>query len=170
MPTLYDISVPVFIRALNQLTHLLQKAEAYANEKNIPLSTLTEASLAPDMLKLPFQIQTVSNTAKLACVRVGLIENVPMADDETTFPQLYERIEKTVKLLEAVDPKVFEGKETAEVEMRGTKFTGQSYLLTFAIPNFFFHVTAAYAILRKEGVPVGKKDFLGDPSKPVAAK
>jgi len=160
MPTLYDISVPVFIRTLKNLSAILTTAEKYAAEKSIDPKTLTEGKLIDDMLPLSFQIWTVSNTAKLAVERVGRTPNVPMEDNEKTFPELQERIAKTIKLLEGVDPKVFEGKETAEVEMRGNKFTGQSYLLTFALPNFFFHVTAAYAILRKEGVPIGKKDFL----------
>lgn len=160
MPTLYEISVPVFIRGLTNLKHILKKAETYANEKNVPLSTFTDASLYPDMNKLAFQVQTAANTAKLACVRVAQIENVPVADDETTFAQFYERIDKTLEFLEGVDASAFEGKDTAEVTMRERKFTGQSYLLTFAIPNFFFHITVAYGILRKEGVPVGKIDFL----------
>jgi len=83
-----------------------------------------------------------------------------MEDDETTFPQLQERIAATIKILEGVDEKVFEGKEGVEIELFGRKFTGQSYLITFAIPNFFFHVTTAYAILRKEGVPIGKTDYM----------
>jgi hypothetical protein len=158
MPSLYEISVPVFIRSLKNLSAFLKKGEEYAKEKNIDL---LNARLAPDMRSLPFQIQTASNSAKNALVRVASVEAVPMDDNETTFEQLYQRIERTIKLLEDVDEKVFEGKENAEVEMRGMKFTGQSYLLLFAIPNFYFHVMAAYAILRKEGVPVGKQDFLG---------
>ncbi|KAF2423814.1 hypothetical protein EJ08DRAFT_652571 [Tothia fuscella] len=161
MPSLYEISVPAFIRGLNQLTHCLKKAETYASENNKDISSILKASLHPDMKALPFQIQTVSNTAKNACVRVAGIEAVPMEDNETTLPQFYERIEKTIKLLEGVDAKAFEGKEEQSLEAVGMKFTGQSYLLTFEIPNFYFHLTAAYAILRKEGVPLGKMDFLG---------
>jgi hypothetical protein len=166
MPSLYEISVPVFIRALNNLSAILKKAEEYAAEKNIDPNTLASAKLVDDMLPLAFQICTVSNTAKATVERVGKTEPIPMEDNEKTFAEFQERIAKTIKVLEAVDPKVFEGKETAEVEMRGNKFTGQSYILTFALPNFFFHVMAAYAILRKEGVPVGKLDYLkgGDKS------
>jgi hypothetical protein len=160
MPTLYEISVPVYIRALKNLSAVLTKAETYATEKSIDPKTLTEGKLIDDMLPLSFQIWTASNTAKLTIERVCGTPNVPMEDNEKTFPELQARISKTIKLLQDVDPKVFEGKEKAEVEMRGNKFTGQSYILTFAIPNFFFHIMAAYAILRKEGVPIGKSDYL----------
>jgi len=160
MPSLYEISVPVFIRSLKSLSAILTKAETYATEKSIPLSQFTESRLAPDMKPFTFQIQTASNSAKNALVRVAGTEAVPMEDDETTFPQLQERIAATIKILEGVDEKVFEGKEGVEIELFGRKFTGQSYLITFAIPNFFFHVTTAYAILRKEGVPIGKNDYM----------
>jgi hypothetical protein len=160
MPSLYEISVPAFIRSLKNLSAILKKAEAYATEKSIDLKTFTDAKLVDDMLSLPFQIWTASNTAKNTVQRVAGTPAVPFTDDQKTFPELQDRIAKTIKLLEEVDPKVFEGKEDVEVEMSGRKFTGQSYIITFAIPNFYFHVMAAYAILRKEGVPIGKKDYL----------
>jgi len=160
MPSLYEISVPPFIRSLKNLSAMLKKAEDYATEKSIDPKTLTEAKLADDMLALPFQIWTVSNTAKNTVQRVCGTANIPMEDTEKTFPELQERIAKTIKLLEDVDPKAFEGKETTEIELMGNKFNGQSYILNFGIPNFYFHVMAAYAILRKEGVPLGKKDYL----------
>lgn len=152
------------IKGLKTLTHILQKAEEYAKEKNIPLSDLVEGRLAPDMLPLSKQIQIASNTSKNVAVRVGGTEAVLMEDTETTFPQLYKRIDDTIKVLQDTDAKVLEGKETAEVVMKtgsGEKtFTGQAYILGFALPNFYFHVTTAYAILRSKGVPIGKKDFL----------
>jgi uncharacterized protein len=164
MPSLYEISIPPMIKGLKTLTNILQKAEEFAKEKNIPLSDLVEGRLVADMLPLSKQIQIASNTAKNVPVRVGGTEAVPMEDTEITFPQLYERINATVKLLQDTDAKVLEGKETAEVVMKtgsGDKtFTGQSYVLGFALPNFYFHVTTAYAILRSKGVPIGKKDFL----------
>jgi uncharacterized protein len=164
MPSLYEISVPPMIRGFDTLTHILKKAEEYAKEKGIPLSDFIEGRIAPDMLPLPKQIQIASNTAKNVLVRVGGTEAVPMEDNETTFEELYERIAKTVELLKAADTNVMQGKEGAEVVMKTqageAKFTGQSYILTFAVPNFYFHLTTAYAILRNKGVPIGKKDFL----------
>lgn len=133
---------------------------------------------------MPFQIQTCSNTAKFAVVRVAGAENQVMEDTETTFEQLYERIEKTVAILKGANAKDFEGKEGVEVTvMEKYKFTGTffllihqicsgeaeadlpfpglSYLQTYVTPNFYFHESMAYAILRKEGVPLGKLDYLG---------
>jgi hypothetical protein len=163
MPTLYEVSVPLFIRGLKNLSAIMTKAEGHAGEKSIDLKTFTEAKLTDDMLSFPFQIWTACNTAKNCVQRVAGTPAIPFTDDQKTFPELQDRIAKTIKLLEDVDPKVFEGKEETEVEMSGRKFTGQSYIITFAIPNFYFHVMAAYAILRKEGVPIGKKDYLASP-------
>lgn len=135
------------------------------------------------MQPLPFQIQTCSNTAKFVPVRVAGVENVAMEDNETTFEQLYERIDKTVAFLKSANAKDFEGKEGVEITlMQKFKFNGtlslgrflqekfdadsfhpgSSYLQLYATPNFYFHESMAYAILRKEGVPVGKLDFLGE--------
>jgi len=163
--SLYDLSIPVFIRGLSILAAFLKKAEDYANEKQIPHSELLNARLVDDMAALPFQIQRVSDTAKGAAVRVGGAESVVMEDIETTFEDLQTRISRTIDFLNRVDKGAFEGKETAEVVMKlrgeDRKFTGETYLLKFALPNFYFHVTTAYAILRHKGVPVGKMDFLG---------
>jgi hypothetical protein len=116
------------------------------------------------MLPLPKQIQIACDTSKNVLVRVGGAEAVPMEDNETTFEELYERINKTLAILKAADSHILDKKEEAEVIMKTrtgeNKFTGQSYILTFALPNFYFHVTTAYGILRSKGVPVGKKDFL----------
>ena len=163
--SLYDVSIPVFIRGLNNLAAFLKKAEDYANEKQIPHSELLNAKLIDDMAALPFQIQRVSDTAKGAAVRVGGAENVVMEDTETTFEELQTRISRTIDFLNGVDKGGFEGKETTEVVLKlrsgDRKFTGETYLLNYALPNFYFHVTTAYAILRHKGVPVGKIDFLG---------
>jgi len=160
MPSLYEISVPPFIRSLNNLSAILKKAEAYAAEKSIDPKTLTEAKLIDDMLALPFQIWTASNTAKNTVQRVCGTANIPMDDTEKTFPELQQRIAKTIKLLEDVDPKAFEGREAIEIEFNGNKSNGVDYVLKFAMPNFYFHVMTAYAILRKQGVPIGKMDYL----------
>ncbi|KAK4890341.1 hypothetical protein LTR27_010984 [Elasticomyces elasticus] len=141
MPSLYDMTVPIFLRALNNQTAILKKAEQHCIDKGISPDTLMTWRLAEDMHPLPFQIQTISNSAKLAVVRVAGIENQPWDDNETTFAQLYERIDKTIAFLNAAKPEQFEGKEIAEVVMKtGSgefKFTGLSYLQNFAIPSVY---------------------------------
>ena len=126
---------------------------------------MLSAQLHDDMKGLPFQVTSASNSAKLSLVRVCGVENQPWDDNETTFEQLIERVDKTIAFIEKVGEEKFEGKAEEEVVLKlpsgEYKFTGLSFLQTFSIPNFFFHHTTAYAILRKEGVPVGKWDYLG---------
>ncbi|KAK6331838.1 hypothetical protein TWF718_002379 [Orbilia javanica] len=166
--TLFDVTVPLFRRGMNTLKHILQKGEEYAKENGISTNDVVNWKLAEDMKPLTFQIQTASNTAKNTCVRVAKLELAALDDNEETLEDLYKRIDTTLALLDDVEAShkaAFEGKETAEVVMPTRagerKFTGQSYVQTFAIPNFYFHVTTAYAILRNHGVPVGKLDYLG---------
>jgi len=160
--SLYDITIPPFIRGLNTLSSILEKARLHASGNE---ASLLESRLIADMAALPYQIQRISDTAKGCAVRVGKAEPVAMEDNETTFPELQARIAKTIEVLEKLDPKSMDGMEDAEVVMpsRGgdRKFTGKSYVQGFAIPNFYFHLCMAYAILRKEGVPLGKLDYLG---------
>jgi hypothetical protein len=114
---------------------------------------------------LSFQIQRISDTAKGCAVRVGKVEPVPLQDNETTFPELQARIAKTIEVLEKVDSKTMDGMQDEEVVMKmrdgERKFLGRNYVLNYAIPNFYFHLCMAYAILRKEGVQIGKMDYLG---------
>jgi hypothetical protein len=163
--SLYDISVPVFIRALGNLSKILNKGRAFAEERGMPLAELTEARLVPDMLPLTGQIQRATDAARLAAVRVGQVENVPMADTETSFEEMQARIAATVAFLKSVPAASMDGREAAEVVVKtgaGTlTFTARDYLLGFAIPNVFFHVTTAYGLLRHKGVPIGKIDYLG---------
>ncbi|RVD87270.1 uncharacterized protein DFL_001512 [Arthrobotrys flagrans] len=166
--TLFDVTVPPFRRGMNTLKHILQKGEAYAKENGISTDDVVNWKLAEDMKPLIFQIQTASNTAKNTCVRVAKLELAALDDNEETLEDLYKRIDTTLALLENVEANhkaAFEGKEDAEVVMASRngerKFTGQSYVQTFAIPNFYFHVTTAYGILRNHGVPIGKLDYLG---------
>jgi hypothetical protein len=114
---------------------------------------------------LPYQIQRVSDTAKGLAVRIGGAEPVALPDNETNFPQLQERLQKTIDILESVKPETINANEGKEVVLPSRalgeiKMTGKSYALEFAVPNFYFHVCMAYAILRKEGVDVGKNDYL----------
>ena len=160
MPSLYEISVPIFTRTLRNLDHLLAKAAG----SDIEEQTLIEGRLAPDMFPLPRQIQIACDTAKLAVTRIAQTEPRPMPDEEKNLAELRERISKTVAYLEEADPARFDGREEAEITLKFPSMertsTGQSLLTEFTLPNLFFHVTAAYAILRMKGVPVGKMDYL----------
>ena len=159
--SMFDFSLVPMKRAFDQMRVLLQKAEDFIKEKGIPESEIMEARLAPDMAALAFQVQSMSNTSKFIPVRIAGIPNLPMKDDETTIAQLQQRITTTLKFFEGVKREDFEGKEGVEIDLFGMKFNALSYLTGFAIPNFYFHYTTAYNILRMKGVPVGKRDFLG---------
>ncbi len=163
--SLYDISVPVFIRSLGNLSAILEKGRAFADAQGMAHADLLNASLFEDMAPLIAQIQRASDTARFAAGRVGQQDMAPIADDEASFDDLKARIAKTIAALEAVPARCMDDREEAEVILKTPKgdipFTGKSYMLSFAVPNFFFHVTTAYNILRHKGVPVGKLDFLG---------
>ncbi len=162
---LHTLTAPVFIRALNNLDKILDKGRAFAAEKGIDEQELLDARLIDDMGNLISQIQRASDSAKGAMVRIGGVENVVMEDNEATFDDIKARIAKTVDFLKAVPADAINGKEDAEVVLKFPngefKFDGRNYLLGFVHPNFYFHVTTAYDILRMKGVPVGKMDFLG---------
>lgn len=162
---MYAASVPVVLNALNNLKKILAKAEAWAAEKGVKEETVLNARLALDMLPFAKQIQLASDNAKGVAARLGGVEVPSYADTESTFAELHERLQKTIDFVKSVDAKGFEGSETRQIVMkfpnRTFEFTGLAYLTGFAIPNFFFHVTTAYAILRHSGVPLGKPDFLG---------
>jgi hypothetical protein len=163
--SLYEASIPVFVRGLRNLSAILDKGRAFADEKGIPHSELLEARLIEDMAPLTAQIQRCSDTAKGVAWRVGQVANVAMPDTELSFDDLQKRIADTVAILEAVPAANFEGREDAEIILQTPQadipFTGRSYVLGFALPNFFFHVTTAYALLRAEAVPLAKSDYLG---------
>jgi hypothetical protein len=165
MVSLYDVSVPLFIRALRNLDAIIDKGAAWYVEQGKPESELTGARLIEDMQPFTYQIQRVSDTAKGLAVRVGGVANEAFADEEQTVAELKARIAKTIAFLEAAPREGFEGKEEAQIELvtpnRTLLFNGRDYVLNFAIPNFFFHMTTAYALLRKAGVPLGKPDFIG---------
>lgn len=162
---LYDLSVPVLIRALRNLSAILEKAARHAEAHGIDPITFTQARLTADMAPLTQQVQFASDTAKGAAIRVGRLEPVPMADTESSFPELQDRIARTIAFLESVPREKIDGREDSEVIFQtptaALTFTGREYMLGFALPNFFFHVTMAYALLRQAGVPLGKLDYLG---------
>lgn len=163
--SLYQLSIPPIMRALKNMSACLDKGRAYADDNGIAHADLLDARLAPDMLTLVGQVQRATDSAKFAAVRVGQVENLVMPDEEKSFDDLQARIEKTRDFLKAVPADAMDGREEAEVQLqlRGgpVTFTGTSYLQGFALPNVYFHVTTAYAILRHKGVPLGKLDFLG---------
>lgn len=162
--SIHSMTVPVLINAMKNLTHLLTKAEAFAEAKKIDPSVVIEARLALDMHPLRRQIQSVSDTAKGAVARLTGTDIPAMADTETTFAELKERLAKTIAYVESVDPALFDGAESRDVVLklpgREIPFTGYSYTVGFVIPNLFFHVATAYAILRHHGVELGKNDYL----------
>lgn len=163
--SMYKASVPVFIRGLGALSAILDKAAAHAEAKKIDPAVFINARLAPDMFPLARQVQAASDAAKACVARLAGIAVPSYADTETTFPELQARIAKTVAFLQSADAEQIDGSEerTFTLKLRSSEatFRGQPYLLTIALPNFFFHVTTAYDILRHNGLEIGKLDYLG---------
>jgi len=163
--SMYQISVPTFGRMLNNLATVLDKGAAHAEAKKIDPSVLISARLYPDMLPLARQVQIAGDTAKGAAARLAGLEPPKYEDTETTFADLRGRIQKTVSYLNTFKPEQIDGSEykTITLPIRGNTLTlqGMTYLLHHAIPNFYFHVTTGYDILRHCGVELGKADFLG---------
>lgn len=163
--SMYQASIPPFIRLLNHLSNILDKAAAHAEAKKFDPSVLVQARLAPDMFPLARQVQITTDGVKGFAARMADVENPVFEDTESTLPELKERVAKTIKFLESFKPEQIDGTEAKEISitMRGktTNYIGQPYLLTYVIPNFYFHLTTTYAILRHNGVDIGKRDFLG---------
>jgi hypothetical protein len=162
--SLYDTSVPVFTQLLTAASHNLDKAAAFAEAKKIDPGILFGSRLYPDMFPFIRQIQTACDNAKGASARIANVEIPRFADDETTIDQLKARIQKTIDFMAGLDRKAFDGAEERDVTLTqgGTerKVNAKTYLLSQALPNFFFHVTTAYAILRHNGVELGKRDYM----------
>jgi uncharacterized protein len=163
--SLYELSVPMFLHSLEALANVLTKAEANAEERKIDPAVFLNARLAPDMFALKNQVQLASDHAKGAPSRLTGRENPRYEDNEQTFADLQARIAKTRDYLGTFKPEEFEGAEARPVVIKGRvrelNFTGLTYLRHFALPNFFFHTTTAYDILRHNGVPLSKVDFTG---------
>lgn len=163
--SMYEASVPVFIRSFGNLSRILAKGLAHAEANKINPATLIDARLFENMYSLPGQIQRASDTAKGCASRLSGVEAPKFEDNEKTFSELQDRITKTVDFLETVKPDQINGSEQRTVTLNLAKkpvnFEGQNYLLNFALPNFFFHVTTAYDILRHKGVSIAKPDYLG---------
>ena len=163
--SLYDLSVPVFSHSLKALIEVLKKAEAHADAKKIEPSVFLTARLAPDMFALTRQVQLATDFAKGGSARIAGVDVPSYEDTETTFAELYARIEKTIAFIQSIPKEKFEGAESRDivVPMRPEPrtFNALTYFRHSALANFFFHTTTTYDILRHNGVEVGKRDFLG---------
>ena len=163
--SMYEVSIPVLARMLGNLSNLLKKGEVNAQARSIDPKVYIDSRLAPDMYPLARQVQIASDMAKGCAARLAGVEVPSWEDTESTFDELQARIAKTLDFIKGIDAAKLEGSETRTVvlKMRSGElsFSGRDYLLGFAMPNFYFHVTAAYAILRYNGVDVGKMDYLG---------
>jgi hypothetical protein len=163
--SMYEASVPPMTRTLKNLSAILKKGAAHAKAKKIDPSVLVNARLAPDMYPLSRQVQIACDVAKFGAARLAEIKPPRNPDRESTFPELQARITKTLKFLRRAKRARIEGSDKRTIVLkfpRGTfKFKGSVYLTGWVLPNLYFHVTTAYAILRHNGVDVGKRDFLG---------
>lgn len=163
--SMYQSSVPVFIRQLTNLSNILTKAAAHSETKKIDPTALITFRLFPDMFPLSRQVQIACDSVKAGAARLAEIEIPSHEDTETTFAELQERITKTIAFLQTIKAEQIDGKEELKISYtqrnRESNFIGQPYLLHYVLPNLYFHITAAYAILRHNGVEVGKKDYLG---------
>lgn len=163
--SMYQASIPVFVRMFGNLAAILDKAAVYAEAKKIDPAVLLNARLAPDMHPLTRQVQIASDAAKGCAARLAGVETPSFADTESSFAELQARIQKTLDFLQGFSPAQIDGSEGREVVIKfpgaELKFSGQDYLLHFVLPNFYFHLTTAYAILRHNGLEIGKMDFLG---------
>ena len=163
--SLYDVSIPVFALHLNNLATLLDKAASHSQSKKVDPKVLPATRLIADMLPLSSQVQIACDTAKGAAARLAGVEIPKHPDTEATLEELKARVTKTLDFVKAIKPAQLEGAETREVVLQfpstTLKFNGLNYLTNFVLPNFFFHVTTTYALLRQNGVDIGKRDFLG---------
>ena len=162
--SLYDASIPVYLHMMRNLAALLAKAEGHAATSGADLATFLAARLAPDMHPLIRQVQMVTDGAKGGAARLAGVTPPSYPDTETTWPELKERLAKTIAFVETIERSQVDGRETATIELplpgRTMTFTGSDFLLRFSLPNFYFHLVTAYGILRSQGVPLGKMDYL----------
>jgi hypothetical protein len=162
----YDLAIATMLRSLRNLDAIVTKAEEYAAaDKNLDPETLIQGRLYPNMRPFVFQVQVATDTAKGAAARLTGKPLPSWPDEEKSFADVHARLEKAIDYLSGFTPADFDGSENRPIELKlgqyEMKFTGTSYLASFVLPNFFFHVTTAYDILRHNGVPLGKADFLG---------
>jgi len=165
--SLYATSAPVFVQFLNGLSGVIDKAGAFAAAKKVEPSVLTNLRLAPDMHPFARQVRMATDHAAGGCGRLAGVDLPGFSNEEATFAELQARIARVIDFIKGLKPEQINGQEDREVLLKfpsgERRFTGQSYLLGFALPNFFFHTTTAYDILRNAGVEIGKRDFMSAP-------
>jgi hypothetical protein len=166
--SMYTVSIPVFIQHLNGLTTILDKAAGWAAARKVNETDLLNMRLSPDMFNLARQVRAATDHALNAAARLSGKEALKFANDETTIPQLKDRIAKAIDYLKNVKQTEIDGTETKDISItfpsgQTRQFTGQSLLIGNSLPNFYFHTTTAYDILRQCGVEIGKRDFMGTP-------
>jgi hypothetical protein len=161
---MYAVTVPPIRHMLNSLKAVLAKGEASCTARKIEPEVMLSSRLYPDMLPLVRQVQIASDNAKAPAGRLAGVEVPKMEDNEKTFADLQARLDRTIAFLDSLKPEQFEGAEVRDIVLplrnRTLELKGLPYLTTFALPNFHFHVTTAYAILRHNGVEIGKTDYL----------
>lgn len=163
--SMYQASVPVFVRALTNLAHVLKKGEAHAAAKGVTDEVLLQTRLIPDMLPLVRQVQIAADMATRGAARLAGVEPQAFEDNETTLAQAQARIERALAYVKTFTPEQIDGSEARAIVLKmrtgELNFDGQSYLLQFVLPNLFFHCTTTYTILREAGAELGKSDFIG---------
>lgn len=162
--SMHAVTAPAFMRMLSNLSAILSKAEQQAKTKGYDPAVLLNARLAPDMFALIKQVQIATDHAKGCVARLAGHQPEAIEDTETTFADLQARLRKVIGIVEGYKPADFEGAETREITIKipnaELKFSGLDYVNQWALPNFYFHVSMAYAVLRHNGIDLGKRDFL----------
>jgi hypothetical protein len=163
--SMHSASVPIFVRMLGNMNTWLEKAEAHAKEKKFESSVYLSSRLAPDMLPFTAQIQIACDAAKFCMSRISGVDGPKFEDNEVTLAELRERINKTIAYVSSVPADAIDGTDAKDITVPRRAgpmlMKGETYLKQFVLPNFFFHVTTVYALLRHNGVELGKADFLG---------
>jgi len=163
--SMYQASAPVFVRALNNLAHVLKKGQAHASGRSVTDEVLLQTRLIPDMLPLVKQVQIACDMATRGTARLAGAEPQSFEDNEVSFDDVYSRIQRAIDYVNTFKPEQVDGSEgrAIHLKMRNGEmhFEGQAYLFNFILPNLFFHCTTAYNILREAGTDIGKTDFIG---------
>lgn len=163
--SMYQASAPVFVKMLGNMKAILEKAAAHAQARKIDESAFLTARIFPDMLPFTSQVHIATDFARGTCARLSGAEPPSIENDEKSIADLISRVERSIAYVKSLKPEQIDGSERREIvrKVRGNdvKFTGQDYLLNFALPNFYFHMSMLYALLRKGGVEIGKMDFIG---------
>jgi len=163
--TIRDASTPVYKRGLRTLLHLLQRADEHAKANNTDVTALLDARLAPDMFDFKKQVQIATDHAKGGAARLAGLEPPKFLDSETTVAELQVRVQAILDYVDGIDAALYDGAEDRDIQLvypwATYDFKGAKFLTYWSLPNFFFHVTTAYNILRHNGVAIGKADFLG---------